>query len=363
MLRQFIYLVFCIALAGAGTCFASDAAQRDFDRAQSLMSEGKSEPALNAFRSFIKKHPASPKAAEAQFRVAEILDSQGSLQRAFDAYQKLITAYPDTPQFERAVAQQIVIANKVLNSRSTGILGIELSSAAERAQPMYETILTNAPQSKYAPISQFNLGLAHERQGNFEKARQAYQAVIDLYPKSTVAPNAQYQLGYLYMRRPTTDASELRQSREAFEDFILDFPESEKAGQARTNFDKLTASSVNDLMNIARFYDKAKKYRAAAIYYSNVIEQYPNTAAAKKARKRIEELQGDLGDDAIRFGGNPEAAAARRKLESQVQSSTLPDYVGPKKSELPSTRGDSIPTDLRTQTRDIEPLEPSLPTQ
>ncbi len=135
----------------------------------------------------LKKYPLAPEAATAQYRVAELLEASGDLSRAFNAYQALLTKYPDTPNFERAVAAQVTIANKYLQGRPQKFLGVSVGNSAKRAQEMYTNILANAPFSKYAPIAQFNLGLAYEKQSVPFDAIKAYQKVLDTYPTATFA--------------------------------------------------------------------------------------------------------------------------------------------------------------------------------
>ena len=59
-----------------------------------------------------------------------------------------------------------------------------------------------------------------------------------------------------------------------------------------------------------------------------------------------------------------EKLALRRRLQAQVETSALSDYSGPPKREIVP---DELPVvkqpRLRTDTRDVQPIEPLLPTQ
>ena len=55
---------------------------------------------------------------------------------------------------------------------------------------------------------------------------------------------------------------------------------------------KQTASAFN----VAKFYDKQKRYRAAVIYYNEVIREQPGSVESEKAKKRIDQLRAKLGD-------------------------------------------------------------------
>lgn len=349
--------------------------QADFDLARNYDESGATQQAIAAYRRFLRGYPASNLAPKAQFRIAELQESSGDLNKAFDSYQTLITRYPDTPEFERAVSKQVLIANAYLAGRKLKFLGMPVVPATDRAEQMFSSIIKNAPFSKNAPIAQFNLGLTYERMGQVKEAAQAYQTVLDKYPNSSVADDALYQIGYIYMRLGETgrsqDLSALVTAKNTFEDFLLQFPNSEKAAQARDNLANIGRSESDDLLSIARFYDRSRDFRSAAIYYNDVIRRQPNTPDAEVARARIEELRSDVGDDALRTGPERaetgEKAALRRRLQAQVETSALSDFNGPPRRDVAP---DELPVvskpRLRTEARDVRPLpvvEPALPTQ
>jgi len=350
--------------------------QEAFSAAESIENSGSNLDAINAYKGFLKAYPSSSLASKAQFRVASLLEASGNPSKAFDAYQTLVSRYPDTPEFEKAVAQQVVIANEYLQGRKLSLAGINILPGTERAQKMYEAILKNAPYSKHAPVAQFNLGLSFERQKMINDARGAYQTVLDKYPNSDVCDDALYQIAYIYMRSglsgQSQDLSSLVLAKETFEDFLLQYPKSEKAAQARDNLKEIGDREAGDLMRIANYYDWSKNYKAAVIYYNDIVRKQPKSKDAEVAKSRIEELKGSQGEDALRVGSDKaedgEKVALRRRLQAQVETSALSDYSGPPKrdivpDELPIVRQPR----LRTNSRDAQPLpapvEPLLPTQ
>ena len=347
-----------------------------FQGAEDLYAAKNYEGALIAYKRFLKTYPRSNLASKAQLQVADLLLIQGRWSAAFDAYQKLITTYPNTPEFEGAVARQVLIANSYLDLSRIMVLGYSVPvpgiTGAERAQKMYEAILKNAPFSIYAPIVQFNLGLAFERLKAIKQARDAYQRVLDKYPNSDVCDDALYQIAYIYMRLGLTsssqDLSALVLSKETFEDFLLQYPKSEKAPQARDNLATIGRTEAGNLLDIAQYYDWSKDYKAAIVYYNDIIRKQPKSADAETAKTRIEELRSQFGDDILRVGSeraeSGEKLALRRRLQAQVETSALSDYSGPPKREIVP---DELPVvkqpRLRTEGRDVQPIEPLLPTQ
>ena len=349
--------------------------QAAFDLAKNYDESGAAQQSIAAYKQFIKGAPASPLASKAQYRIAEILESSGDLNKAFDAYQTLITRYPDTPEFEKSVTRQVLIANAYLAGRKLKFLGMEIVPSTDRAEQMFASIIKNAPFSKNAAVAQFNLGLTFEKQGKLKESAAAYQTVLDKYPNSSIADDALYQIGYIYMQVGKTgksqDLSALVVAKNTFEDFLLQYPNSEKAAQARDNLASIGGRESGDLLAIAQFYDRYKDYRSAAIYYNDVIRRQSGTKQAEIARARIETLRSDVGDDALRTGPERaetgEKAALRRRLQAQVETSALSDFNGPSRKDVVP---DELPVvnkpKLRTEARDVRPLpavEPALPTQ
>ena len=347
-----------------------------FQAAEDFYAAKNYEGALGTYKRFLKAYPSSKLASKAQLQVADILLLQGRWNASFDAYQTLITRYPDTPEFEGAVARQVLIANSYLDMRKVMVLGYGVPvpgiTGIEQAAKMYEKILRNAPYSIYAPITQFNLGLAFQRARKIKEAREAYQKVLDKYPNSDVCDDALYQIAYIYMQLGLTsssqDLSALVLARETFEDFLLQYPQSEKAPQARDNLKTIGNTEAGNLMDIAKWYDWSKDYKAAVIYYNDVVRKQPRTHDAELAKTRIEELRSQYGDDVLRVGSeraeSGEKVALRRRLQAQVETSALANYEGPSKrdivpEELPVVKQPR----LRTDSRDIQPIEPLLPTQ
>ena len=348
-------------------------AEADLQQAQMVEQNAGTTNSLDAYRRVAKKHKATSQGADAQLRLAELQYQAGDLERAFKSYNVFVAEYPGSKRFEEAVKAQIEIANAYLDGRKLKFLGIPLISGYEKSEKMYSTIIGTAPFSKYAPLAQFNLGLAYERMGKMQDAIKGYQVVLDRYPASAVCPNALYQIGYCYMRIGTVqgsqDLSALIQAKNTFEDFLMQFPKSEKVPQAKENLLSLQSQETGDYFGIAAFYDRSKEYRSAFVYYNEVIRRDPTSKNATAAKDRIEALRSEHGDENLRTGpeqvDNGERVAQRRRLQAKIESPALADYDGPPRSDIIKEDLPVVRPRLRTQSRDVSPLppvEPMLPT-
>lgn len=345
-------------------------ANEQLRKAEEYEAEGNVEKAADAYRGLLRKYPDAIYAAKIQLKIGQLLEATGDYEAAFKAYGEYIKKYPRGESFDAAVSGQFNIARLFLEGERRKLFGVKTFPSMVRTQEMFEEILKNAPYSKVAAPSQFYIGQALEKQAKPEEALEAYQKVITNYPNDPIAADAQYQIGYVWYvqsRGGSQDPKAKERAREAFEDFIARYPDSEKVAQAKDNIQTLSSARTENLLGIAQFYDKQKQYKAAVIYYNDVIKTQPGSPESEIAKKRIDELVDLVGEDALRAG--PEKAETgsrarqRRRTQALVDTASRPDYVGP-----PVVVPDETPPPkpaLRTSPEDVTPLlpvEPELPT-
>jgi outer membrane protein assembly factor BamD len=339
-------------------------------KAESLEAAGDSGKAYNAYRALVKNFGQSALAPKAQRKVALLLEQHGEYDKAFDAYSVYLTKYPKGDDFDAVVEAQFKIAKLFLEGQKRKVFGVPFAPSMTRAQEMFEGILKRATYSKFAPLAQFNLGQCLEKQAKYPEAIAAYHTVVTKYPNDAIADDAQYQIGYVMLREAregSYDAASQQKAREAFEDFISRYPESEKVPQARENLKSLQGGATKGSLDIAKFYEKSKKYKAAVIYYNEVLKNQPDSPESAIAKARIDFLKGQFGEDALRAG--PEKtetgtrAKERRKLQARIDTVSRPDYVGPPVVVPEVETGPSKPK-LRTSPDGLAPVpavEPPLP--
>ncbi len=358
----------------AGSKIESSAVEQ-MQLAERLEAEGDSSGALSAYRGLVKRFGTSVLAPKAQRKIGVLSERTGQLDKAYEAYDAYLTRYPRGDDFDAVVESMFKIAQAFLEGEKKRVFGVPISASMPRAQQMFEGIVKRAPFSRWAPVAQFNAGQALEKQSKYAEAILAYQQVVTRYPNDAIADDAQYQIGYVRLREyreGTPDRAAAARAREAFEDFVTRYPESEKVAQARENMKSLEGGQTKGTLDIARFYDRTKKYKAAVLYYNDVIKQQPGSPESEIAKTRIAQLKEQVGEDSLRAG--PERtetgarAVARRKLQAKVDTVSRPDYMGPPVAlpEAPVETAPSRPR-LRTSPQSIGPVgptvEPTLPSQ
>jgi outer membrane protein assembly factor BamD len=336
--------------------------------AQSAEKEGNLKRAIRAYKTLVKRQPKDGLAPNALYRAAQLQEQIGLYTPAADSYLQLVERYPSSPHFDDAIEGQFRVGEIYLNGKKLKVLGIPVASALDRAVTIFANVVRTAPYGRYTARAQFNIGLAREKQGANDAAIQAYQAVVDKFPDEPIAVDAQYQIGYIWFTAAqlgTHDAAATGNAKTAFQDFLFHYPKSEKAAQARKNLDILEHKQTNNSFKVAKFYDKQKYYRAAVIYYNEVIRQQPGSEESNEAKKRIDQLRAKLGDAALQpaipvsqnVKKKPEAHGGRT-AGSESAKPSAPNNEAP----LPASDGDSSlppPASLAPDTTTApEPLLP-----
>ena len=280
---------------------SGDAAEL-FQIGEAAEKKGDTKRAIRAYKTLVKRYPKGILAAGALYRAAQLQEQEHNYFAAADSFGQLVEKYPSSPHFDEAIEGQFRVGEIYLNGKKLKVLGIPVASALDRAVTIFANVVRTAPYGKYTARAQFDIGLAREKQGANDAAIQAYQAVVDKFPNEPVAVDAQYQIGYIWFNAAqlgTKDAAASANARTAFEDFLFHYPKSEKAAQARANLEMLDHKQTANSYKVAKFYDKQKYYRAAVIYYNEVIRQQPGSPESNEAKKRIDQLRAKFGDAAL----------------------------------------------------------------
>src|SRR4051794_17021678 len=295
-----------------------------FHVGQEAEKHGDLHKAIKAYKNIVRRYNRDAIAPGAAFRAAELFEQLHGYQNAADSFRYVVERFPGSQYFEPAIEGQFRIGEMYLNGTKNKFLGISMGSSLDRAVEIFAAVIRTAPYGKHTARAQFDIGLVREKQKITDAAISAYSAVVEKFPNDPLAPNAQYQIGYLWLeiaKAGTKDIDATAKARTAFEDFLFRYPNSEKAPQARTHLEYLGRKQTNSAFDIAKYYDKQKHYRAAVIYYNEVIRQQPGSSESEKAKIRIDQLRAKVGEKVLMPIQDEAAVAAAKKKQSGGGSS------------------------------------------
>lgn len=281
-------------------------AKEQLEVAQAAFDKKDYSLALKAARRVLVVWPVSDYAPEAQYLVARCYEAKGNAEKAFKEYQKLLEKQPKFAHFEEIRVRQFEIANLYLAGKWFRLWGyIPCFRSMTRTARMYADIVKTGPYSDVAPRAQLSIGTARERETTFgikspdyAGAAEAYELAADRYhDQPKVASEAIFQAAMAYRKQaqtPDRDQTTAQQAIARFTDFIALYPNDPRVAQAQQNIATLKSEQARGSFEIAKFYERRKKWDGARIYYNEVLLLDPNSPYATQARQRIDRLKARL---------------------------------------------------------------------
>ena len=117
----------------------------------------------------------------------------------------------------------------------------------------------------------FDAAFSKVRHQNFIGASNAFQALLLQFPEGNRAPDALFWLGEIYLALPTPQTEE---SRLAFTELVERFPKHKRVPDA--------------LYKLGHIHDQFGERNRSDYYMNKVIEDYPQSSAAKLASAYLE---------------------------------------------------------------------------
>ncbi len=262
----------------------------------------------------IADFPTSPFAREALYYlgVAEYkLGEYDYANRAFSDYLKEEL----TPKFfEQTIRFKFEIATEFDGGSRVHLFGWSKMPkwlpAYEEAIEIYDEVITTMPRDDLAAKSLYRKGRLLLRMEEYKKSIDAFQTLCRRFPKHPLAPDGYVGISDVYLsecKENFPDANKLELAEINLRKFRTHFPGEPRIDEAEKRLQGMKEELANDLLEIAEFYERTKKDKAAAIYYATILKKYPETKAAKKSEKRLKVLDApdiyskkkSLQDDAI----------------------------------------------------------------
>jgi outer membrane assembly lipoprotein YfiO len=174
------------------------------------------------------------------------------------------------------------------------VLGNDIMAPLDRAVEIFKKVVENAPYGKHAEDAQLKLGEALKKSERYEEAVQAYHKIVDDYPNSKFATKAMYEEAYCAYKaslKPAYDSNATNNAIKTFEKFVDKNKDTSLSQEAVKTMKRLKDNVSEKSFEAAQFYEARGKTESGIIYYQDVIDTYPDSPFAAKAKIRIEELK------------------------------------------------------------------------
>jgi outer membrane protein assembly factor BamD len=306
--------------------FAGDEGRNALDymnKARTAEEAGSKRTALKLYTNVTKKYPNSVFAAEALYRTGRIYQQEQQYYKAFTTYQQLVARYPSYGKFTQVIGEQYRIAADLFAGKRARLWGwLPGFRNRERALEYFETIVSTAPYSDYAPLSLMNAARGYKEVGETEAAIDALDRMINTYPRSSLTPDAYLKIAETHaslVDGPAYDQASTKQAVTYYEDYMILFPGDAGMAQAETGLARMKTVLAQSKITIADYYYKYRKnYKAAKVFYNEAITVYPDSDVAKHAREKLVDVDAKLEAQAAAAAGQPAPKAPEPKKKKKL---------------------------------------------
>ena len=164
----------------------------------------------------------------------------------------------------------------------------------------FETLLLQDPASELADDAQFYLAEAYFRQDEYYTAAFQYSRVLTEFRGSPYYKRALYMTGecyFLLSPRVERDQKRTEQAIRQYQAFLQYFPNDSLATTVRERIGSLRSKLAERDYSVAMAYMDRSEFRAAAIYFQRVIDSYPETEYAGRARNGLDLANANIQSD------------------------------------------------------------------
>ncbi len=150
-----------------------------------------------------------------------------------------------------------------------------------------ENCVYNYPGETIVDTAQYFLALAYFGSGEYEVAQVEFNRLALNYPASAYFENAIFMRAVCHFESTPShyglDQADLHTAIQEFEDFTIDFPESDVAPDARKYLLVARTRLARKSYESGVVYDRIGAYKAARVYFQGVIDDYTDTEFAPLA--------------------------------------------------------------------------------
>lgn len=162
----------------------------------------------------------------------------------------------------------------------------------------FQAIVYNFPGESIVDSAQYYLALSYYGNKEYELAQVEFNRLTLNYPSSVYFQHALFMKAVSFFegtpKHYGLDQTDLVKAINQFEDFIIDYPESELIEDARKYLLAAQTRLARKYYSSGVVYSRIGAYEAAIIYFQKVVDDFTDTEYAPQATYKIAEMNRKL---------------------------------------------------------------------
>ena len=267
--------------------------------ARRLIAEDRPKQALKAIDDWIDAHPDHPLTVEALLLRGDAKAARGSYYAALYDYEQVIELYPASEQFLTAIEREYEIAVMYTTGVRRKLWGFRWVPADGEGEELLIRTQERVPGSALGEKASVALADYYYQKPQMDLAAEAYDLFLQNYPESDLRQWALLRLiqaSLATFKGPEFDATGLIDAAERVRQYKIEYPAGADRIGAEALLVRINESLARRDYATAAWYDRTGEDVSAALLYRRLIEEYPVTAAARRAVERLEALGEAVGE-------------------------------------------------------------------
>lgn len=255
-----------------------------------LVDAGKPGKVKKAAKQLKKDFPGVAGKDFDSFIEAEVLLAKGKLTKAVRQYDKFLDDYPASGLKDAALNRQFEVATEFLAGRKKTILMVFRVSAFDDGVKIMEKISDRTGAADIAKNALLAVAQSYEKRKQYNEAYLKWSEISTRWPTGEIARDALLSMArtkYAAYRGAVYDGSSLISAKTYYENFRLRYPEEAKKLQVDDILLRIGEQLAEKNLRIAKYYERTGSAGPANMYYQMVVDNWPSTKAAEKAKDKI----------------------------------------------------------------------------
>ncbi len=163
------------------------------------------------------------------------------------------------------------------------------------ASRLYDELLEQYPFSDLAEVARLRVAQAYYLNGKYDKAIAAFTDFERLHPTSTHLAFVEYTIGMCYldqMRARDRDQSAAENARRQLERVMARYEDSLYGRLAAFRLAQVEEHLADHELFVGDYYARSRRPQAARARYQFILDNFPETEAARSAKERLTALSG-----------------------------------------------------------------------
>lgn len=267
------------------------------ERGKNAISAKRWGEAIGHLRKIISHDPAFATQSEVFYYLGIALFNTCEDHCANQSFTQYLQSSQNPAHFNDAIKYKFMIAERYRSGQRKRLYGLRalprFANTQEDALDLYDEVTTSLPYDELSAYALYSKGWLLEKMGDYRSSIDTFQTLIYRFPKHEIIPQTYYAIITVYAHQSYIEYQNpdfLALAEIQLDQFKEEYPNDPLVAEAEAELMQIKEIQSWGLYKTGGFYERLCQPQAAALYYANAINLFPNTCIAEKCRRHLYRL-------------------------------------------------------------------------